>query len=105
MALHSRNLYPEGAENGLPYAIPCRILTSECAVVITNQSELQSMNRIAYILVIIGALNWGLVGLGGFADTNLNVVNLILGSMPMLEWIVYVLVGASAVVLLVNKRG
>ncbi len=47
------------------------------------------------LLVFIGAVNWGLVGLGGFLKSNLNVVNLILGSWPTVEWIVYILVGIA----------
>ena len=49
------------------------------------------------ILLIIGGLNWGLVGLGGFLEKNLNVVNLLLGSWPTVEWIVYILVGVAAI--------
>jgi uncharacterized membrane protein YuzA (DUF378 family) len=55
------------------------------------------MHMVTWILIIVGALNWGLVGIGGFFGTNLNVVNLILGFSPALEWVVYVLVGLSAV--------
>lgn len=51
---------------------------------------------IALLLSVIGGLNWGLVGLGGFLDQNLNVVNLALGSWPTVEWVVYLLVGVSA---------
>jgi uncharacterized protein len=50
------------------------------------------------ILVFVGAFNWGLVGLSGFIGVNLNIVNLIFGSMPQLEWVVYLLVGAAALV-------
>lgn len=50
------------------------------------------VHQVTYILVIVGAVNWGLVGL-----LNLNVVNLVLGSMPVVEKLVYVLVGLSAV--------
>lgn len=46
---------------------------------------------------MVGALNWGLVGLGGFLGSNLNVVNLLLGAWPQVEWLVYVLVGLSAI--------
>lgn len=53
---------------------------------------------VAVWLVIIGGLNWGLVGIGGFAGTNLNLVNLLLGSMPQVEWVVYILVGLAALV-------
>ena len=48
-------------------------------------------------LLIIAGLNWGLVGLGYFLGTNLNVINVILGSMPAVENIVYVVVGLCAV--------
>jgi uncharacterized membrane protein YuzA (DUF378 family) len=61
-----------------------------------------SVHQIAGVLTWIGALNWGLVGLGGFLGMNLNVVNLILGSWPKVEWIVYVLVGLSALFLLMK---
>ncbi|MEI7765590.1 MAG: DUF378 domain-containing protein [bacterium] len=55
---------------------------------------------IAKILVIVGGVNWGLVGVGMFfGGANWNVVNLILGSMPTLEAIVYVLVGVSAIMM------
>ena len=57
----------------------------------------KSMHMVAFILLIVGGLNWLLVGLSGFVGGNLNIVNLILGSMPQLEWIVYILVGLSAV--------
>lgn len=50
---------------------------------------------VAKWLVIIGGLNWGLVGAFDF-----NLVNAILGSMSWLERLVYVLVGLSALVML-----
>ena len=43
----------------------------------------------------MGGINWGLVGLGGLLGSNLNVVNMILGGMPMIENIVYLLVGLA----------
>jgi uncharacterized protein len=52
----------------------------------------------AYILVIVGALNWGLVGL-----FSLDLVHLILGFSSFLTRLVYILVGASAVLLLFGK--
>ncbi|HBB38067.1 MAG TPA: hypothetical protein DEP63_04900 [Candidatus Magasanikbacteria bacterium] len=61
-----------------------------------------SASKVLYALVIIGALNWGLVGLGGFFDGNWNVVNLLLGSWAWLEWLVYLLVGVSGVVMLMG---
>lgn len=64
------------------------------------------MVLIARILVIIGGINWGLVGLGMLLGSmsNWNVVNMILGSMPVLEAIVYVLVGVAAVMLIFDCK-
>lgn len=56
------------------------------------------MKKIAWALVMIGSLNWGLVGLGGIlGGANWNVVNLVFGGVQSLEAIVYLAVGASAV--------
>lgn len=49
------------------------------------------------VLVIVGALNWGLVGLGQFMEANWNVVNLVFGSIPALESAIYVLVGLAGI--------
>jgi uncharacterized membrane protein YuzA (DUF378 family) len=65
---------------------------------------MKALHMITFLLTIIGALNWGLVGLGGFAGADWNVVHMILGSMPSIEWIVYVLVGLSALYLLVGHK-
>ena len=53
---------------------------------------------IAYWLIMIGALNMGLVGLGYFFDGNWNVINLLLGQWIAFEYTVYLLIGISAVV-------
>ncbi len=57
-------------------------------------------SMITKILVIIGGINWGLVGLGGLMGKSLNVVHMILGSIPMLENIIYLLVGIAAVMMI-----
>ncbi len=67
-----------------------------------------NLNQIAKLLVTIGALNWGLTGIGMLVGTNLNIVNLLLGGvyisdMPILEIVVYLLIGASAVYGLMRK--
>ncbi len=54
--------------------------------------------KIANVLVMVGGLNWGLTGVGMLIGTNLNVVNLLLGSMPTLEAIIYVVVGVCTLV-------
>ena len=56
-----------------------------------------ALDLVALVLVVIGGLNWGLIGLGGFIGSNWNVVAMILGSVPWLLNLVYLLVGLSAV--------
>lgn len=58
------------------------------------------MKKLALILVIIGGLNWGLVGLLGF-----DLVATLFGTMSMISKVVYVLVGLSAVYMLFTSFG
>ena len=68
-----------------------------------SRTLMKALKMIAWWLLIIGGLNWGLVGIGGFAGSNWNVVNIIFGSLPWLEWLIYVLVGLSALWLIFAK--
>jgi uncharacterized protein len=54
--------------------------------------EKDILGWVTVVLVIVGAINWGLVG-----AVNFNLVNLIFGSIEWLESMVYVLVGISGV--------
>ncbi len=60
---------------------------------------MKALHMIGFILLAVGGLNWGLVGLSMLVNGTMewNVVHMILGSMPTVEAIVYVLVGLSAV--------
>jgi uncharacterized membrane protein YuzA (DUF378 family) len=53
---------------------------------------LKALHYIGFTLVLVGALNWGLIGL-----FNYNLVTALFGSWPMLEKWIYILVGLSAV--------
>lgn len=57
-----------------------------------------TVDTVAKWLVVIGGLNWGLVGLGGFVGSDLNVIGMILGGLAggVLANLVYLLVGLSA---------
>jgi len=59
--------------------------------------KMNAIDWIALVLLIVGGLNWGLVGI-----LKLDLVDKILGSIPVLATIVYVLVGLSAVYVLVG---
>ncbi|MGM5488039.1 MAG: DUF378 domain-containing protein [Nanobdellota archaeon] len=51
-----------------------------------------SLDWIALVLVIVGGLNWGLVGLFQF-----NLVEFLFGSVAVVERVIYILVGVAAV--------
>lgn len=53
---------------------------------------------VACVLLIVGALNWGLVGLGWlFGGADWNVVHMIFGQWMKVEAVVYVLVGIAGI--------
>ena len=54
--------------------------------------KMNTLDWIALILIVVGRLNWGLVGLFQF-----DLVEAILGSVPIAQRIVYILVGLSAI--------
>jgi uncharacterized protein len=58
--------------------------------------KLNILDWVAMVLVIVGGLNWGLVGI-----FKLDLVKAIFGGIPSLQMIVYVLVGLAAVYLAV----
>ncbi len=62
------------------------------------------IHTLAFLLVVVGGINWGLVGLSGFMGTDWNLVHMIVGTWPQVEWLVYVLVGVSALWLLVGHK-
>ena len=50
------------------------------------------INTIALLLVIIGGLNWGLIGI-----FNFNLVDFLFGEGSILSKIIYILVGISSI--------
>jgi uncharacterized protein len=63
--------------------------------------SMNAFDWIAFVLVIIGGLNWGLVGLFSF-----DLVASIFGDLTLVSRIVYGLVGLSAIyaIITVNKQ-
>ncbi len=53
---------------------------------------MQNLTKLAYALIIIGALNWGLIGFFAF-----DLVSFLFGEMTILTRIIYSLVGLSAI--------
>jgi uncharacterized membrane protein YuzA (DUF378 family) len=61
---------------------------------------MKSMDVIAAILVVVGGLNWGLVG-----AANFDLVGTLFGAMSPLSRVVYGLVGLAALYQAVQFRG
>jgi uncharacterized membrane protein YuzA (DUF378 family) len=60
---------------------------------------MNALKLITQILIIVGGLNWGLVGIFGF-----DLVAAIFGEMSALSIIVYILVGISALYQLLTVK-
>ena len=62
------------------------------------EKEMKTLNVLTLILIIVGGLNWGLVGAAKF-----DLVATIFGAGSLLSNIVYILVGLSALVPLISS--
>lgn len=60
---------------------------------------MKALKVLTFVLVVIGALNWGLVGFFQF-----DLVAALLGNASLLSRIVYSLVGISAIYQLTNLK-
>ncbi|OGH22220.1 MAG: hypothetical protein A3F31_01480 [Candidatus Levybacteria bacterium RIFCSPHIGHO2_12_FULL_38_12] len=60
---------------------------------------MKELHMVTFLLTVVGALNWGLVGI-----FNFNVVASLLGAGSSLEKLIYVLVGASAVWFVIQHK-
>ena len=63
-----------------------------------NSSIPEPLSKIAQILLIIGGLNWGLVGV---ADTNLVTI-IANATAGMVGTLVYILIGISAIIAIID---
>ena len=61
---------------------------------------MKTLDVIAAVLLIIGGLNWGLVGF-----FNINFVEMVFGQMPALVRLIYCLVGVSALYMIFQWKG
>lgn len=62
---------------------------------------MKALHVITFILVIVGGINWGLVGI----NPTYNLVEMLLGGWPSVVKVVYILVGLSAIYLAVTHKG
>jgi len=71
--------------------IPLKGMKGRVLLIIVNKMHNKIVDSVALILVIVGGLNWGLIGLA-----DINLVSMIFG-IGLIAKIVYILVGLSAV--------
>ncbi len=57
------------------------------------------LKQTAFVLLLIGGLNWGLYGLSGY-----DLVDILLGSTPVIARIVYVLIGLATLYIILSKH-
>ena len=57
------------------------------------------VHKVAWVLVWVGAINWGLIGAFQF-----DLVQMVFQSWPSVVRIMYVLVGLSAIMLLLTEK-
>jgi len=57
-----------------------------------------TLEFMAILLLVIGGLNWGLVGL-----LNLDLIKILLGPVLILQQIVYILIGLAALVVVYKE--
>ncbi len=54
---------------------------------------METLQKIALVFTIIGAVNWGLIGLFDF-----NLVTAITGDMDMIRNVIYIIVGVAGLI-------
>lgn len=61
---------------------------------------MKGLHILAYILLWLGGINWGLMGL-----FNFNLVGALIGSWPTIERLVYILVGVATLYIIATHKG
>ena len=59
--------------------------------------KMSALDWVAWVLVIVGGLNWGL-----FGALNFNLVDALFGMWPAVTMVVYILVGLGALWMIIS---
>ena len=60
------------------------------------------LGKFASALVLLGGVNWGLIGIGRLSGNDMNLIQMSIGNFPMFETFVYILIGICAVLKAAN---
>ncbi len=60
-------------------------------------SQKSTSSEVTHMLIMIGSLNWGLIGAGRLvAGADWNVLHMVFGAAPMFETSLYLIIGLAA---------
>lgn len=74
-------------------------MASDSVTLSRDVLSMKAVHVISFILLVVGGLNWGLVGVN-----NYNLVDSVLGAGSTAAMVVYVLVGLSAIFEIVTHK-
>lgn len=57
-----------------------------------------TLYSVSFILTCLGAVQWGIIGIGGFLGKNFNLVAVLTKGNTMIEYSIYTLLGLAGVV-------
>lgn len=57
---------------------------------------MDTLYSISFVITVLGSIQWGLIGLGGFIGKNINIVSFLSRGNSVFEYVVYLVVGISA---------
>ncbi len=59
---------------------------------------MNTIYSVSFIVTSLGALLWGIVGVGGFIGKNLNVISFLSKGNSLIEYSIYIFIGVCSVV-------
>jgi uncharacterized membrane protein YuzA (DUF378 family) len=59
---------------------------------------MNTLYSLTFIVTCLGAIQWGLIGIGGFMGKNINAVAFLSRGNSTLEYVIYLIIGICAIV-------
>ncbi len=56
---------------------------------------MDTLYSISFVITVLGAIQWGLIGLGGFIGKNINVISFLSRGNSTFEYVAYSIIGIS----------
>ncbi len=58
---------------------------------------MDTLYSVSFVITVLGAIQWGLIGLGGFIGKNINVISFLSRGNTIFEYSIYLGVGIFGV--------